>query len=305
MKNLILISGPTAIGKTALSIKLAQHFNCPILSCDSRQFYREMTIGTAVPSVEELKSVQHFFVQNISIHDQYSVGDFEKQAIAKLDQIFKTNNFAILVGGSGLYADAIVNGLDVFPAIDKAVRTKLTDEFEKFGISYLQEKLQELDPFYVQKLNTDNPQTLQNPQRLLRFIEVCIGTSKPYSSFLQKQKSNRSFNTISIGIDTNRDIIYNRIDQRVDLMMQNGLLAEAQNLLPFEHLNALQTVGYRELFEHLKGNVTLEFAIDEIKKNTRRFAKRQLTWFKRNEKTTWFDFEIDVHKIIEFINSKI
>lgn len=305
MKNLILISGPTAIGKTALSIKLAQHFNCPILSCDSRQFYREMTIGTAVPSVEELKSVQHFFVQNISIHDQYSVGDFEKQAIAKLDQIFKTNNFAILVGGSGLYADAIVNGLDVFPAIDKAVRTKLTDEFEKFGISYLQEKLQELDPFYVQKLNTDNPQTLQNPQRLLRFIEVCIGTSKPYSSFLQKQKSNRSFNTISIGIDTNRDIIYNRIDQRVDLMMQNGLLAEVQNLLPFEHLNALQTVGYRELFEHLKGNVTLEFAIDEIKKNTRRFAKRQLTWFKRNEKTTWFDFEIDVHKIIEFINSKI
>ena len=305
MKNLILISGPTAIGKTALSIKLAQHFNCPILSCDSRQFYREMTIGTAVPSVEELKSVQHFFVQNISIHDQYSVGDFEKQAIAKLDQIFKTNNFAILVGGSGLYADAIVNGLDVFPAIDKAVRTKLTDEFEKFGISYLQEKLQELDPFYVQKLNTDNPQTLQNPQRLLRFIEVCIGTSKPYSSFLQKQKSNRSFNTISIGIDTNRDIIYNRIDQRVDLMMQNGLLAEAQNLLPFEHLNALQTVGYRELFEHLKGNVTLEFAIDEIKKNTRRFAKRQLTWFKRNEKTTWFDFKTDVHKIIEFINSKI
>lgn len=305
MKNLILISGPTAIGKTALSIKLAQHFNCPILSCDSRQFYREMTIGTAVPSVEELKSVQHFFVQNISIHDQYSVGDFEKQAIAKLDQIFKTNNFAILVGGSGLYADAIVNGLDVFPAIDKAVRTKLTDEFEKFGISYLQEKLQELDPFYVQKLNTDNPQTLQNPQRLLRFIEVCIGTSKPYSSFLQKQKSNRSFNTISIGIDTNRDIIYNRIDQRVDFMMQNGLLAEVQNLLPFEHLNALQTVGYRELFEHLKGNVTLEFAIDEIKKNTRRFAKRQLTWFKRNEKTTWFDFKTDVHKIIEFINSKI
>lgn len=305
MKNLILISGPTAIGKTALSIKLAQHFNCPILSCDSRQFYREMTIGTAVPSVEELKSVQHFFVQNISIHDQYSVGDFEKQAIAKLDQIFKTNNFAILVGGSGLYADAIVNGLDVFPAVDKAVRTKLTDKFEKFGISYLQEKLQELDPFYVQKLNTDNPQTLQNPQRLLRFIEVCIGTSKPYSSFLQKQKSNRSFNTISIGIDANRDIIYNRIDQRVDLMMQNGLLAEAQNLLPFEHLNALQTVGYRELFEHLKGNVTLEFAIDEIKKNTRRFAKRQLTWFKRNEKTTWFDFKTDVHKIIEFINSKI
>lgn len=305
MKNLILISGPTAIGKTALSIKLAQHFLCPILSCDSRQFYREMTIGTAVPTIDELKSAEHFFVQNISIHDQYSVGDFEKQAIAKLDQIFKTNDFAILVGGSGLYADAIVNGLDIFPAIDKAVRTRLTVEFEKFGLSYLQKILQELDPFYVQKLKTDNPQTLQNPQRLLRFIEVCVGTGKPYSSFLQKQTNNRNFNTISIGIDANRDIIYDKINKRVDLMMQNGLLAEAQSLLSFENLNALQTVGYRELFEHLAGNTTLEFAIDEIKKNTRRFAKRQLTWFKRNEKTTWFDYETDVQKIIEIIKSKI
>lgn len=305
MKNLILISGPTAIGKTALSIKLAQHFLCPILSFDSRQFYREMTIGTAVPTIDELKSAEHFFVQNISIHDQYSVGDFEKQAIAKLDQIFKTNDFAILVGGSGLYADAIVNGLDIFPAIDKAVRTRLTVEFEKFGLSYLQKILQELDPFYVQKLKTDNPQTLQNPQRLLRFIEVCVGTGKPYSSFLQKQTNNRNFNTISIGIDANRDIIYDKINKRVDLMMQNGLLAEAQSLLSFENLNALQTVGYRELFEHLAGNTTLEFAIDEIKKNTRRFAKRQLTWFKRNEKTTWFDYETDVQKIIEIIKSKI
>ena len=305
MKNLLLVSGPTAIGKTALSIKLAQYFACPILSCDSRQFYRGMTIGTAVPTIDELQSAEHFFVQNISIHDQYSVGDFEKQAIGTLDQIFKTNDFAILVGGSGLYADAIVNGLDIFPAIDKAVRTKLTAEFEKFGISYLQEKLQELDPSYVHKLKTDNPQTLQNPQRLLRFVEVCVGTGKPYSSFLQKQTTNRNFNTISIGIDATRDTIYDRINKRVDLMMQNGLLAEAQNLLPFENLNALQTVGYRELFEHLKGNTTLEFAIDEIKKNTRRFAKRQLTWFKRNEKTTWFDYETDVQKIIEMIKSKI
>lgn len=301
---LISVVGPTAIGKTALSIKLAQHFACPIISCDSRQFFKEMSIGTAVPSADELAAAEHHFIQNISIHDSYSVGDFEKQAIKKLTEIFKTNKFAILVGGSGLYVDAVCNGLDVFPTIDKSIREQLILDFENFGINFLQQKLLELDEIYYRKLEIENPQTLQNPQRLMRFVEVCVGTNLPYSSFLQKQQLVRDFDVISIGIDANRTEIYDRINRRVDLMMNNGLLHEVLSLLQFQDLNALQTVGYRELFDYLKDNCTLEFAIDEIKKNTRRFAKRQLTWFKKNENTTWFDFQTDVSDIIDFIDLK-
>jgi tRNA dimethylallyltransferase len=304
MKYLITIIGPTAIGKTSLSITLAQHFQCEIISCDSRQFFKEMRIGTAVPSQEELTAAPHHFIQNKSIFENYTVGDFEKEAIAKLTELHQTNDFAILVGGSGLYVDAILKGFDSFPAIDASVREEVSANYEQFGFSYLQEQLEQLDPVYFDKISLENPQTLQNPQRLMRFVEVCIGTGKPYSSFLNQNKNNRDFTTVIIGLEAERSVMYDRINQRVDIMLNEGLLAEAEQLYPHKELNALQTVGYRELFSYFDGNSTLDFAIEEIKKNTRRFSKRQLTWFKRTENARWFDYLTDRNEIIEYINKK-
>jgi len=296
---LITIIGPTAIGKTSLSITLAQHFNCDIISCDSRQFFKEMKIGTAVPSDEELALATHHFIQNKSIFDNYSVGDFEKEAIAKLDELFLKNNVQIMVGGSGLYVDAVLKGFDDFPDIDEKVRETINADFEQFGIDYLHQKLKELDNDYFQKLSTENPQTLQNPQRMKRFVEVCLGTGKPYSSFIGQKKNKRNFTPIIIGLEAEREIMYNRINQRVDIMMNEGLLKEAENLFPNKNLNALQTVGYRELFDFLEGKTSLEFAIEQIKMNTRRFAKRQITWFKRTENAVWFDYLTDRKEIID------
>lgn len=305
MKHLITIVGPTAIGKTALSIALAQHFKCEIISCDSRQFFKEMTIGTAVPNQEELQAAIHHFIQNKSIFENYTVGDYEKEALLKLEELFQNNDFAILIGGSGLYVDAILKGFDEFPEINPEVRAEVNSNYEKLGIEYLQEQLQHLDPDYYQKINEENPQTLQNPQRMMRFVEVCIGTQKPYSSFLNQKKNNRNFTPILIGLDAERQIIYDRINQRVDIMMNEGLLEEAKALYPNKALNALQTVGYRELFSYFDGDFSLPFAIEEIKKNTRRFSKRQLTWFKRNEATKWFDYATPKNEIISYIQSKI
>ncbi len=300
---LITIIGPTAIGKTSLSIALAQHFGCDIISCDSRQFFKEMNIGTAVPTEEEQKAATHHFIQNKSIFEPYTVGDFEQEAIAKLDDLFQKNNVQIMVGGSGLYVDAVLKGFDDFPEIDESVRTQINADFEKFGIDYLQQKLKELDNDYYEKLTTENPQTLQNPQRMKRFVEVCLGTGKPYSSFIGQKKNARRFTPIVIGLEADRDIMYDRINQRVDIMISEGLLAEATALYANKHLNALQTVGYRELFDYFDGKINLEFAIEEIKKNTRRFAKRQQTWFKRTENAKWFDYLTDRSKIIEHVNS--
>ena len=301
MKNLITIIGPTAIGKTALSIKLANHFNCEIISCDSRQFFKEMEIGTAVPSKEELASGPHHFIQNKSIFENYTVGDFERDAISKLEELFETNDYAILVGGSGLYVDAILKGFDSFPEVEPSIRAEIISNYEQFGIAYLQNKLQELDPNYFETISNENPQTLQNPQRLMRFVEVCIGSGKPYSSFLNQRQNVRNFTPIIIGLEAERQEMYDRINLRVDLMMQNGLLEEAKKLHPNKELNALQTVGYRELFSYFDGEFALDFAIEEIKKNTRRFAKRQLTWFKRAENARWFDYKTDNSEIIEHI----
>lgn len=305
MKYLFTIVGPTAIGKTALSIQLAQYFNCEIISCDSRQFFKEMRIGTAVPNEDELASATHHFIQNKSIFDTYTVGDFEKEAIAKLDELFLTNDYAVMVGGSGLYVDAVLKGFDAIPDIDPSIRSAVISNYEKLGIVYLQNKLQELDSDYFKKISSENPQTLQNPQRMMRFVEVCIGTGKPYSSFLNQKINQRNFTSILIGLEAERSVIYNRINQRVDNMVSEGLLVEAKKLYPNKSLNALQTVGYRELFSYFDGEFTIEFAIDEIKKNTRRFAKRQLTWFKRNEKTKWFDYEVDKIKIFNYLNQSI
>ena len=305
MNYLITIIGPTAIGKTSLSIALAQHFGCDIISCDSRQFYKEMEIGTAVPSDEELAGATHHFIQNKSIFDCYSVGDFEKEAIAKLDELFLKNNIQIMVGGSGLYVDAVLKGFDYFPEIDSTIRGEINMNFELNGINYLQNKLQELDSEYYNNLLSENPQTLQNPQRMKRFVEVCIGTKKPYSSFLNKEKNKRNFTPIIIGLEADREIMYNRINQRVEIMLNEGLLAEAEKLFPNKELNALQTVGYRELFDYFEGKISMDFAVEEIKKNTRRFSKRQLTWFKRTENADWFDYLFDRMEIINHISQII
>lgn len=307
MNYLITIIGPTAIGKTSLSIALAKHFGCDIISCDSRQFYKEMKIGTAVPSEKELAAAPHHFIQNKSIFESYSVGDFEQDALNKLDELFQKNNIQIMVGGSGLYVDAVLKGFDEFPEINPSVRAEINKKYDAFGICYLQEQLNTLDSNYFQKLQTENPQTLQNPQRMKRFVEVCIGSGKPYSSFIGKRKHTRNFTHIIIGLEANREIIYDRINQRVEIMLNEGLVAEAKALYPNKQLNALQTVGYRELFDYFDGKTTLEFAIEQIKMNTRRFAKRQMTWFKKTENVSWFDYVTplsEMSKAIEILLKK-
>lgn len=296
---LITVIGATAIGKTALSIKLAQHFNTEIISCDSRQFYKEMKIGTAVPTSEELAAAPHHFIQNLSIFDEYSVGQFEKDALNKLDELFLKNNVVIMVGGSGLYANAVLEGLDYFPDILPEIRKNLTEKLENEGIEALQKQLQQLD---IESYNTIE---IENPHRLIRALEICIGSGLPYSSFKNKNKSQRNFKPIKIGLDANREIMYNRINKRVDIMIEDGLIEEAKKLHEHKQLNALQTVGYRELFNYFEGKYSLDFAINEIKKNTRRFAKRQVTWNKKNTEIHWFDFEDDTSKIIKKIESLI
>ena len=298
-KYLISIVGPTAIGKTALSIKLAQHFSTEIISADSRQFFKDMQIGTAAPSKTELAAAKHHFIQHKSIQEKYNVGAFEKEAISKLDELFENQEVVIMVGGSGLYVDAVTKGLDYFPEVDSNIREQLNKQLETQGLESLQLQLKELD------VTSYNTITIDNPHRVIRALEICIGTNKPYSSFLNKEKNKRPFKTITVGLTTEREIIYNRINQRVDLMIQNGLLNEVKSLLPYKNLNALNTVGYKELFNYLDGEWELNFAISEIKKNTRRFAKRQLTWFKKNEETLWFNYLTDVEFIIKEINNKI
>ncbi|QXP73632.1 tRNA (adenosine(37)-N6)-dimethylallyltransferase MiaA [Tenacibaculum sp. AHE15PA] len=295
---LITIVGATAIGKTALSIKLAQHFNCDIISCDSRQFFKEMTIGTAVPDSDELAAATHHFIQNKSIFEEYSVGQFEKDTLSKLDELFLKNPIQIMVGGSGLYVDAVLKGLDYFPEIDPSIRINLTKELEENGIEPLQNKLKELD------IETYNSITIDNPHRLMRALEICIGTGKTYASFKNKPKAPRNFQSIKIGLTADRQIMYDRINKRVDMMMDTGLLEEAKTMYPHKKLNALKTVGYRELFEYLDGNFTKEFAIEEIKKNTRRFAKRQGTWFRKDKEIVWFDYQSDLETIVTAIKNQ-
>ncbi|NRD23421.1 tRNA (adenosine(37)-N6)-dimethylallyltransferase MiaA [Winogradskyella litoriviva] len=296
-KLLISIVGPTAIGKTSLSIKLAKYFNSEIISADSRQFYKEMTIGTAVPSKEELNAAPHHFIQNKSITDNFNVGDFEREAISKIKELHKKNPVVIMVGGSGLYVKAVAKGLDYFPDVDANIRLQLNKELESKGLKSLQTQLHNLDPQTYKTIAIDNP------QRIIRALEICIGTGQPYSSFLTNPKKVRAFKTITIGLNAERSIIYDRINQRVDIMMANGLLDEVESLITHKQLNALNTVGYKELFNYFEGNWSLDFAISEIKKNTRRFAKRQLTWFKKEESIKWFDYETNVSEIISYINS--
>jgi len=282
-KKLITVSGPTAVGKTKFSIDLAKLLNCNIISSDSRQFYKELSIGTAVPSRKELKTVKHHCIQHKSILDTYTIKDFQKEALIIIKNEFKINDYVIMVGGSGLYMDSVINGLDNFPNINEQVRENLNLKFEEFGIEYLKKKLKKLDPVYYN--NVDK----QNPRRLIRALEICISSNKPYSSFIGKQKTAHEFNIFQIGLKINRELLYNKINLRVDKMIDDGLLKEVKTLINYKELNALNTLGYKELFLFLEGKITFNESIEEIKKNSRRFAKRQITWLKGKKDVVWID----------------
>ena len=258
-----------------------------------------MQIGTAAPSAEELAAAKHHFIHHKSIHDNYNVGAFEKDAMHRLQTLFKTHDVVIMVGGSGLYIDAVTKGLDYFPNVDPNIREALNNDLERLGLQHLQNQLQVLDPVSFNTIAIDNP------HRVIRALEICLGTGKPYSSFLNKAKSNRNFKTITVGIHADRDLVYKRINQRVDIMLKEGLLNEVKGLLEYKNLNALNTVGYKELFNFLDGIWELDFAISEIKKNTRRFAKRQLTWFKKNQNTIWVDYQEPLEKVLTKIQSHL
>lgn len=295
-KKLITISGQTASGKTNLSIRLAQNLNCSIISCDSRQFYKEMSIGTAVPSKLELSKANHYFIHHKSVKDNYTVGDFQNDALKLIENLFKKDDYIILTGGSGMYMDAIVNGIDKFPKIKLGVRELLNEKYNSRGILFLKNKLKELDPEYYDIVDVNNH------RRLIRALEVCISTGKPYSSFLNKKNKKYDFESVNFGIKVDRELLYKKINYRVDKMISDGLIKEAKTLLNFKDLNPLNTVGYKELFEHFKGNLTKSQAIEKIKQNTRRYAKRQMTWLK-NKNLVWIENNVEIDEIKRFINS--
>lgn len=280
-KTLIVIAGPTAVGKTAAAIKLARQLNTEIISADSRQFYREMSIGTAKPDAEELSQAKHHFIDSHSITENFTVGDFEKQALQLLDELFKTHDDVIMVGGSGLFIQAVTQGFDDLPTANPAIRERLNQLFAERGIEYLQDKLKTADPYYYQEVD------LNNPQRLIRALEVFEATGKPFSSYRKAIRNRRPFETVKIALNLPREILYDYINQRVDLMVKRGLIEEVRALLPYRHLNALNTVGYSELFDYFDGKIDLDTAISLIKQNTRRFAKRQLTWFRKDKEIKW------------------
>lgn len=297
-KTLIVVVGPTAIGKTALAIKLAQFYQTEIISADSRQFFKEMEIGTAKPSAEELAAAPHHFINSHSVKTLFSTGDFEIEALELIENLFKSHDILIMVGGSGLYIDAVCKGLDKLPDIDLNVREQLNSQFINEGIESIKVQLQALDPEYFAKVDQSNP------QRMIRGLEVVLSTGKKLSSFLTASQKQRPFNILKIGLNTDRALLYERINHRVDLMLEAGLLDEVEQLKPYQHYNALHTVGYTEIFDYIAGKTELSSAIAMIKQNTRRFAKRQLTWFKRDENTAWFEPNADA-EIFTYLEDKV
>ncbi|MEP6711855.1 MAG: tRNA (adenosine(37)-N6)-dimethylallyltransferase MiaA, partial [Ferruginibacter sp.] len=279
-KTCIIIAGPTAVGKTAISIEVAEHFSTEIISADSRQCYKELNIGVAKPSPEELAEIHHYFINSHSIQDNFSAADYEQYALAAVDDIFKKNDLAVMVGGTGLYLKAFCEGLDEIPAVDESIRQEIIKNYDEHTIEWLQQKVKETDPLFY------SAGEIQNPHRLIRALEVKLSTGKSIISFQTKQKKVRNFKIIKIGLQLPREILYERINTRVDNMMAMGLADEVKNLIPFKHLNALQTVGYKELFDYFSGGssaLSLEKTIELIKQNTRHYAKRQVTWFKKEE----------------------
>jgi tRNA dimethylallyltransferase len=295
MPTLIVVAGPTAVGKTDLCVRLAKKLNTEILSADSRQFYRELNIGTAKPTILEMAGVRHHFIDSQSISELYSAGSFERDALALLNQIFATNRYAILTGGSGLYIKALCEGLDDLPTTPPELRTMLMNQLEVNGIEPLQAQLQGLDPVYCQ--NND----LQNSQRVVRALEVCLLTGQPFSSFKVHQVAQRPFDIVSIALERDRTELYQRIDTRADKMLADGLVDEVKNLIAFRNHNALQTVGYKEVFDYLDGQFDYAEMVRLFKRNTRRYAKRQITWFKNQGNFEWFAAD-DLEGVLRFLD---
>lgn len=300
IKQLIVISGPTASGKTSLSVALAKQFNSCVLSADSRQFYKEVSIGTAKPTEEEMEGVPHYFIDSHHLEDEVSAALFERQALTLLDELFQQLDLIILTGGSGMFVDALCNGLDDIPT-SRALRDELQKEADSGGLENLLKELKEKDPIYFAQVDR------KNPVRVIRAIEVIRLTNRPYSELRKSQPKKRSFGVQRFVIEHDREILYDRINRRVDIMMENGLLEEVKSVLPFRHLSSMNTVGYKELFDHFDGNTTLEEAINTIKQNSRRYAKRQITWLRRNPEAQWIPFsetEIMVEQILNHLREK-
>ena len=297
-KTLIIIAGPTAVGKTDLCVKLAKFLDAEVVSADSRQFYRELAIGTAKPTLEEMDGVNHHFIDSHSIQDYYSVGDFERDCLAVLSEIFKKKDVAILTGGSGMFIKMITDGIDEMPEADLELRKNLAQRLENEGLEILANELKNLDSIYYAQVD------IQNTQRVLRALEVCLATGQPFSSFRKNQKVERPFKMIKIGLERPREELYARIDKRMDLMLANGLETEAKSVMDFREHYALKTVGYREIYEHLDGDYTREEMVRLLKRNSRRYAKRQMTWFKNQDEFHWFDAK-DEEGIIAFVSTAL
>ena len=298
LKSLLILLGPTGVGKTDLSIDLASYYQTEIISCDSRQIYKEMNIGTAVPDLQILESVPHHFVGSHSIHDYYNASKFEVEVLQKLEMLFQKNDVVLMTGGSMLYIDALCKGIDDLPEVDEEIRRSLMQRMETEGIESLRNELRFYDPVYYEEVD------LRNPKRILHALEICLMTGSPYSSFRTNQHRERPFNIIKIGINRDREVLYNRINQRVDQMFEMGLEQEARSLYPFRHLNSLNTVGYRELFDCFDGKISVQEAKEKIKANSRKYARKQLTWFRHDTDITWFTPEMK-DEIIAFTNGQL
>jgi tRNA dimethylallyltransferase len=297
MKNtLIVLAGPTCVGKTDVSIAVARHFRCDIISADSRQFYREMKIGTAVPSEDQLVEIRHHFIRFISVEDYYSASIFERDVLKMLPELFIKNSLVLMTGGSGMYIDAVCNGIDDIPDTDPLIREKYIKKYKDEGIAGLRLALRILDPGHYEKVD------LKNPKRLIRALEICESTGRPYSTFLTKTKQERGFTIIKVGLERPRPELFDRISARVDEMIRNGLEDEARNLYGKRHLNALNSVGYREFFDYFDGKISKVKAVELIKRNTRRYAKRQITWWSRDKEIRWFSPE-EPQEVIKYIES--
>ena len=297
-KFLIVICGPTAVGKTSVALELAKKFDTEIISADSRQFFREMNIGTAKPTADELKTVKHHFIDSLSVRDEYNVGMFERDTLKVLENLFEKKTRAVMAGGSGLYINAVCDGFDKVPEADKEIRDNLTEIYKREGIGYLQSTLKKLDEEHYRKID------IKNPHRLIRAIEVCMTTGKKYSELRKGEKQKRNFIPVKIGLNMEREKLYEKINSRVDKMMEEGLPEEVKSLWKYKHHNSLKTVGYQELFGHLEGKYDLGKAVELIKQNTRNFAKRQMTWFRKDKGIQWFAPE-DLGELLKFANSRI
>lgn len=297
-KTLIVLLGPTGVGKTDISITIANHFNTVITSSDSRQVYRELSIGTAVPEKEQLEAVKHYFIHTHSIHDYFSSWEFETQTLELLAQLFQNKDQVLMVGGSMMYIDAVCNGIDDIPTIDPELRKEVFERYEKEGIESIRMQLKQLDPIFYNQVD------LKNAKRVIHAVEVCLMAGKPYSELRTNSRKERDFRIIKIGLNRDREELYDRINRRVDQMIEQGLVEEAKAVFEYRHYNSLNTVGYKELFDYFEGKISLEEAIELIKRNSRRYAKRQLSWFRRDDAIQWFHPEQE-REIIDFLENRI